>query len=129
MRNGSLSEKRTTRIFWAETPNQASRKTIRSFMSRRYCDAIILGVMNRRALISLPLLPAAAAATSGGLRLSIRVEPLFPGLSLAKQIERVAEAGYSGYEFGDWRSADPKEIVPLQRSLGIQCVNIVGNRS
>ncbi|MBI2686855.1 MAG: TIM barrel protein [Acidobacteria bacterium] len=85
--------------------------------------------MNRRALLALPFLPPAAVAKPDGMRLSIRVEPLFPGLLLAKQLERVAEAGYAGYEFGDWRAADPKEIVPLQRRLGLACVNLVGNRS
>src|SRR6187402_2424648 len=82
--------------------------------------------MNRRALFPLPLL---AFAKAPAMRLSIRVEPLFPGLSLAAQLERVAEAGYQGYEFGDWRAADAKQIVPLQRRLGLECVNLVGNRS
>ena len=82
--------------------------------------------MNRRALFPLPLM---AFAKAPALRLSIRVEPLFPGLSLAAQLERVAEAGYPGYEFGDWRVSDPKQIVPLQRKLGLECVCLVGNRS
>lgn len=85
--------------------------------------------MNRRALFAAPLLYSAAAAKPAGMKLSIRVEPLFPGLTLAQQLERVAEAGYAGYEFGDWRAADAKMIVPLQRKLGLECVNIVGNRS
>ena len=82
--------------------------------------------MNRRALFPLPLL---ALAKAPAMRLSVRVEPLFPGLSLAAQLERVAEAGYQGYEFGDWRSADAKQILPLQQRLGLECVNLVGNRS
>jgi hydroxypyruvate isomerase len=82
--------------------------------------------MHRRALFPLPLL---ALAKAPALRLSIRVEPLFPGLTLAAQLERVAAAGYQGYEFGDWRAADHKQIVPLQRKLGLECVNLVGNRS
>ena len=62
------------------------------------------------------------------MRLSVRVEPLFPTLTLPMQLERVAAAGYQGYEFGDWRAADPKRIVALQRRLGIECVCLVGNR-
>ncbi len=81
--------------------------------------------IDRRALFPLPLLAFAKAPT---LRLSIRVEPLFPGLTLAKQLERVAEAGYPGYEFGDWRAADARQIVGLQRRLGLECVCLVGNR-
>lgn len=85
--------------------------------------------MDRRTLFALPLLPAAAFPKPPGFRLSVRVEPLFPSLPLAKQMERVAAAGYQGYEFGDWRAADPREIVPLQRRLRLECVCIVGNRS
>jgi len=82
--------------------------------------------MNRRTLLPLPLM---ALAKAPAMRLSIRVEPLFPGLTLAKQLALVAEAGYPGYEFGDWRASDPKQIVPLQRKLGLECVCLVGNRS
>lgn len=75
----------------------------------------------------LPLLPAVSAAARLPLKLSVRVEPLFPGLSLAAQIQKVAEAGYQGFEFGDWRAQDPKIINPIKNKLGIECVNIVGN--
>ena len=81
--------------------------------------------MLRRALFPLPLL---ALAKASAMRLSVRVEPLFPALTLPMQLERVAAAGYRGYEFGDWRAADPKQIVALQRRLGLECVCLVGNR-
>lgn len=81
--------------------------------------------MHRRTLFSLPLTPLAAAPP---LRLSVRVEPLFPRLTLTQQLERVAAAGYQGYEFGDWRAQDPKQIVALQRKLGLECVCLVGNK-
>ena len=81
--------------------------------------------MNRRALLNLPLL---ALAKAPAMKLSVRVEPLFPNLTLPAQLERVASAGYQGYEFGDWRAADPKLIVPLQRKLGLECVCLVGNK-
>jgi hydroxypyruvate isomerase len=83
--------------------------------------------MRRRDLLTAPAL-AAAAAPAPAPRLSIRVEPLFPSLSLAQQLEKVAAAGYPGYEFGDWRASDPKQIVPLQRRLGLECVCLVGNK-
>jgi len=63
----------------------------------------------------------------GGFKLSVRVEPLFPGLSLEAQIEKVAEAGYQGFEFGDWRAADSNRIVKLKNKLGIECACLVGN--
>jgi hydroxypyruvate isomerase len=85
--------------------------------------------MHRRALLALPFLTPAGFAKPPAMRLSIRVEPLFPGLTLAQQLERVAAAGYAGYEFGDWRAADPKTIVALQRKLGLECVGLVGNKS
>ncbi|HEU0119726.1 MAG TPA: TIM barrel protein [Bryobacteraceae bacterium] len=85
--------------------------------------------MHRRALFALPIAAQAAISKLSGLRLSVRVEPLFPGLTLAQQLERVAAAGYAGYEFGDWRAVDPKQIVPLQRKLGLECVCLVGNKS
>ena len=57
------------------------------------------------------------------------MEPLFPGLPLATQVERVAEARYHGFEFGDWRAADPAAISKLKNKLGLECVCLVGNRS
>ena len=63
------------------------------------------------------------------MRLSIRVEPLFPGLTLAQQIERVAAAHYDGFEFGDWRAADARQITALKNKLKLTCVSLVGNRS
>jgi hydroxypyruvate isomerase len=62
------------------------------------------------------------------LKLSVRVEPLFPGLPLARQIARVADAGYQGFEFGDWRASNPAEITPLKNRLGLTCVSLVGNK-
>ncbi len=73
----------------------------------------------------MPMLPAAAAP---GMLLSVRVEPLFPGLTLEQQLERVAAAGYQGYEFGDWRAQDARRIVALQRKLKLECVCLVGNK-
>ena len=63
-----------------------------------------------------------------GFKLSVRVEPLFPNLTLATQIERVAEAGYQGFEFGDWRAADANQIVKWKNKFGLECVCLVGNR-
>ena len=88
--------------------------------------------MTRRALASLPVLAAFTAASRAApsarsLKLSVRVEPLFPGLKLPQQMAKVAEAGYQGFEFGNWRAQNPAEIVPLARRLGIQCACIVGN--
>jgi hydroxypyruvate isomerase len=74
------------------------------------------------------MLPWMSAAAAGKMNLSVRVEPLFPGLTLPAQLERVAAAGYQGYEFGDWRAADARVIVPLQRKLGLACVCLVGNK-
>ena len=54
---------------------------------------------------------------------------MFPKLPLATQIEKVAEAGYHGFEFGDWRAADASQITKLKNKLGLQCVCLVGNRS
>jgi len=54
---------------------------------------------------------------------------MFPGMPLTRQMERVAEAGYQGFEFGDWRAADPTAITRLKNQLRIDCACIVGNRS
>jgi hydroxypyruvate isomerase len=85
-------------------------------------------MMRRRTLLEVPAWAALRAATRAGFRLSVRVEPLFPGLSLARQMEKVAEAKYEGFEFGDWRAQDPARITRLKRQLGLECVCIVGNR-
>ncbi len=83
-------------------------------------------MIGRRTLLQLPAM--AAAQKQPGLRLSVRVEALFPGMPLARQMEKVAEARYPGFEFGDWRANDPATITPLKRKLGLDCVAIVGNR-
>ena len=62
------------------------------------------------------------------MRLSIRVEPLFPSLTLAQQLERVASSGYDGFEFGDWRASDPVAITVLKKKLKLTCVSLVGNK-
>jgi hydroxypyruvate isomerase len=72
---------------------------------------------------------ALAQSRRPGFKLSVRVEPLFPNLPLAAQMEKVAEAGYEGYEFGDWRAADSGQITKLARKLKLECACIVGNRS
>jgi hydroxypyruvate isomerase len=77
----------------------------------------------------MPAVAALAQSKAPGFRLSVRVEPLFPGLPLATQIQKVAEAGYQGFEFGDWRAADAASITKLKRRLGLECVCLVGNRS
>jgi hydroxypyruvate isomerase len=76
----------------------------------------------------MPFLAGLAQAKPPGFKLSVRVEPLFPNLPLMTQIEKVAEAGYEGFEFGDWRAADANSISKLKNKLGLECACIVGNR-
>src|SRR5438132_6553667 len=85
--------------------------------------------MRRRTLLQMPVLAGWAQTKGPGLRLSIRVEPLFPALPLGAQVERVAQAQYQGFEFGDWRAADAVAITKLKNKLGLECVCLVGNRS
>jgi hydroxypyruvate isomerase len=82
--------------------------------------------MDRRTLLALP---AVAAAKPLPLKLSVRVEAVLPGHPLPRQIEMVADAGYQGYEFGDWRAADARQISTLARQRNLRCVCIVGNKS
>jgi hydroxypyruvate isomerase len=84
--------------------------------------------MLRRTLLQAPLAAAAPSPKRGGFKLSVRVEPIFPGLTLEQQVHRVSEAGYHGFEFGDWRAADARRIVQLKNRLRLECVCIVGNR-
>jgi len=95
--------------------------------SSDFDDAIIFAML-RRTLLQAPAL-ALAQTTTAGFKLSVRVEPLFPNMPLARQIEKVAEAGYQGFEFGNWRDADANSITRLKNKLGIECACIVGNRS
>lgn len=85
--------------------------------------------MLRRALFQAAAGAAFAQNRPRGFKLSVRVEPLFPNLSLEQQMQKVAEAGYQGFEFGDWRAADANRITRLKNKLGLECVCIVGNRS
>ncbi|HUS08351.1 MAG TPA: TIM barrel protein, partial [Bryobacteraceae bacterium] len=91
-------------------------------------DAIILA-MRRRTLLQFPAAAGLLQARTTGFKLSVRVEPMFPKLSLARQIELVARAGYEGFEFGDWRAADPAYITKLKNQLHLECACLVGNRS
>jgi hypothetical protein len=84
--------------------------------------------MKRRALLQLPMFAAWAQPEKPRFKLSVRVEPLFRGLPLAGQIEKVAEAGYEGFEFGDWRAADARRITTLKNKLRLERACIVDNR-
>lgn len=80
-------------------------------------------------MLQFPLLAALAKpAPAANFKLSVRVEPLFPKLTLKERVEQVALAGYQGFEFGDWRAADAAEITPLKNKLGLECACLVGNR-
>lgn len=85
--------------------------------------------MLRRTLLRAPVALAMAQRARPQFKLSVRVEPLFPGLSLSRQIEKVAEAGYQGFEFGNWRDADSTAITRWKNKLHLECACIVGNRS
>jgi hydroxypyruvate isomerase len=84
--------------------------------------------MRRRTLLRIPVLAGLAQVKPGGFKLSVRVEPLFPKMTLPQQMEKVAEAKYQGFEFGNWRAADPDQIVKLKNKLGLECACLVGNR-
>jgi hydroxypyruvate isomerase len=84
--------------------------------------------MRRRTLLQLAALAGAAQAKPAGFKLSVRVEALFPNLTLPQQMQRVAEAGYHGFEFGNWRAVDAREITTLKNKLRLECACIVGNR-
>lgn len=83
--------------------------------------------MLRRDLLRLPAPLAMGLVKPGDLKLSVRVEALFPGLPLEAQMEQVAAAGYDGFEFGDWRAQDAARIVRLKNRLRLECVCLVGN--
>lgn len=72
---------------------------------------------------------ALAQGKPSGFKLSVRVEPMFPNLTLAEQMEKVALAGYQGFEFGNWRAAAAPQITRLKNKLGLECACLVGNRS
>lgn len=84
--------------------------------------------MRRRTLLQLPLAgsPAAPmAARQTGFKLSVRVEGMFRKMTLPEQMRKVAEAGYQGFEFGDWTVQDGAAIAKLARELKIECACIV----
>jgi hydroxypyruvate isomerase len=76
--------------------------------------------MRRRTLLQLPL-----AARQTGFKLSVRVESLFRKMTLPEQMRKVAEAGYQGFEFGDWTAQEGAAIAKLARELKIECACIV----
>src|SRR5271169_3590864 len=86
--------------------------------------------MHRRTLLQLPALAGLAqAAKAPGFKLSVRVEPIFPGMELPQTMDKVAEAGYQGFEFGNWRAQDAAAITKLKNKLGLECACLVGNRA
>jgi hydroxypyruvate isomerase len=84
--------------------------------------------MRRRTLLQMPVLAGLAQGKASGFKLSVRVEPLFPKMTLPQQMEKVAEAKYQGFEFGNWRAADADQITKLKNKLGLECACLVGNR-
>src|SRR4051812_22318816 len=109
-----------------------SNKFIRPWMEYIRWDPLLFlllrwAMMRRRTLLQLPAWAALQHAKTAGFQLSVRVEPLFPGKPLTQQMAKVAEAGYPGFEFGNWRAEDPARITQLKRQLGLECVCIVGN--
>ena len=85
--------------------------------------------MLRRSLLQFPAIAAfAQAASTPSFKLSVRVEPLLMKTTLLEQIQKVAEARFHAFEFGNWRAADAAVITPLKNKLGIECACIVGNR-
>lgn len=84
--------------------------------------------MLRRTLLQ-GVLAQVSAAAGPGYKLSVRVEPLFKKMPLEQQMAKVAEAQYQGFEFGNWRAADPAAISALAKKLGIECACIVGNKN
>src|SRR5687768_16459245 len=95
--------------------------------ARKHWSRDRLARMLRRALLQMPFVAGLAQVNPPGFKLSVRVEALFRNLTLAAQIQKVAEAGYQGFEFGDWRAADSNEITKLKNKLGLECACIVGN--
>ena len=84
--------------------------------------------MLRRSLLQMAAFAGMAQSKGAAFKLSVRVEALFPKLTLPQQIEKVAQAGYQGFEFGDWRAQDARAITSLKNKLGLECACIVGNR-
>jgi hydroxypyruvate isomerase len=84
--------------------------------------------MRLRTLLQCAALAGMAQTRPAGFKLSVRVEALFATLALPQRMAKVAEAGYQGFEFGNWRAADAREITRLKNNLGLECACIVGNR-
>jgi hydroxypyruvate isomerase len=81
-------------------------------------------------MLQLPALAGLAqAAKAPSFKLSVRVEPLFRGMDLPQRMHKVAEAGYHGFEFGEWRAQDAAAITKLKNKLGLECACLVGNRA
>src|SRR6202163_4513710 len=87
--------------------------------------------MQRRSLLQFTMLARLAQAAPQGtvFKLSVRVEALFRDMNLPQIMEKVAEAGYQGFEFGNWRAQDPAAITKLKNKLGLECACLVGNRA
>src|SRR6266568_1799106 len=91
--NGLLSEKGTTRTVcaWAADANAGMTNHSRGLIRVEVRpDYDITDAMRRRTLLQAPLLAGMARAKPSGFKLSVRVEPLFPELPLAAQVEKVA---------------------------------------
>jgi hydroxypyruvate isomerase len=50
-------------------------------------------------------------------------------MNLPQMMEKVAEAGYQGFEFGNWCAQDAAAITKLKNKLGLECACLVGNRA
>ena len=62
------------------------------------------------------------------IRFSICTEMIFPELSFEEKIEKIAEAGFEGVEFWDWKNKPLDRVIPQCAELGVGITNMSGQR-
>lgn len=73
--------------------------------------------------------PAASKSSRDGtwLTYAVNVEMTWGGLPFLERLRKVAEAGFSHYEFWPWRNKDIEAVITLNRELGLTPVQFTAS--
>ena len=63
------------------------------------------------------------------MKLSVCIDPLFPGMAAHEKIYKIAEAGIHNVDMWAWRDKDVHALKEACQQTGVQVVNMNGHRT
>jgi hydroxypyruvate isomerase len=100
----------------------------RSFLSAAGASAAVVAAGGRPGIIKAETLETAGASRDGTwLTYAVNVEMTWGKLPFLDRLRKVAEAGFSHYEFWPWRGKDLDAIISINRELGLTPVQFTAS--